>query len=795
MKQQLCTIITLIFSIFSSSIFAQNHTISGFASEQTSKETLLGVSIYLPEHQLYAHTNGYGFYSLSYPACDSLTVIYFCMGYNTDSLRIASQEDLKLNIELKRGYQLESVTVTSERKSVETAQMSTVNISAKEIQSLPALFGEQDLFKTLTLLPGVMTSTEGTSGIHVRGGSPDQNLIILDEATIYNASHLLGFFSIFNGNAIKSADLIKGGFPARYGGRLSSIIDIKMKEGNKQQYHGEGGLGILSGNFAVEGPIVKNKSSFMISGRRTWFDILARPILAIMNDGINGGYYFYDLNAKFNYDFGDKDKLFISGYFGRDRFGMKETYKEDGIKEYEYSSGLFWQNGIATARWNHIFNSKWFSNLSFIFSDYTLSIDMKEEQFVDDPYFFKLKFNSGIRDYSLKYDLTYLPNNWNTIEMGTFATYHECRPNAAQISSDVETIENSYKEMGIEYGFYIEDQIKIKNKIRINPGLRVNLFSLPEKTYFLPEPRLSISYNPRKDLAIKASYAMMHQYMLLLSPMTIGLPTDLWVPVTDKIKPQRSQQVALGVVYEPKKLNLHFSIEGYYKRMDNIIAFKPGSSFMLESLEGIFDPTMDNQRDVWERNITTGRGWAYGAEFLVRKSVGKFTGWAGYTLSWIEHQFDDLNKGKKFFAKNDRRHNISIVLMYRLNKVVNFSLAWTYASGNYLTLPDQIYTRERFEDSSLPGSNNYYNNYVESFSSKNNFKAQAFHHLDIGVQFTKHYKNSRYKSIVDISVYNVYNHKNPFYYLMGFSYGNDEYFLEKVTIFPIIPSLTYRFLF
>ncbi len=319
MKKALLFTITFLLLLFGGALFAQKHTVSGFASEQTSKETLLGVTIYLPEHDLYAHTNSYGFYSLTYPASDSLTVIYFCMGYNTDTLHLASKEDLKLNIELKRGYQLEQVVVTSKRKSVETAQMSSITLSAKEIKNVPALFGEQDLFKTLTLLPGVMASTEGTSGIHVRGGSPDQNLIILDEATIYNASHLLGFFSIFNGNAIKSADIIKGGFPARYGGRLSSIIDIKMKEGHKTEYHGEGGLGILSGNFAVEGPIVKNKSSFMISGRRTWFDIVSRPIMKLINDGFTGGYYFYDLNAKLNYDFGDKDKLFISGYFGRDR--------------------------------------------------------------------------------------------------------------------------------------------------------------------------------------------------------------------------------------------------------------------------------------------------------------------------------------------------------------------------------------------------------------------------------------------------------------------------------------------
>ncbi len=291
---------------------------------------------------------------------------------------------------------------------------------------------------------------------------------------------------------------------------------------------------------------------------------------------------------------------------------------------------------------------------------------------------------------------------------------------------------------------------------------------------------------------------MMHQFMILLSPMTIGMPTDLWVPVTENIAPQRSQQVALGIAYEPDKLNLHFSVEGYYKRMDNILAFKPGSSFFIDGLTGIMDPSAGNQRNQWEKNITTGRGWAYGVEFLVRKSVGKFTGWAGYTLSWIEHQFDELNMGKKFFAKNDRRHNTSIVLMYRINKVINLSLAWTYASGNYITIQDEIYLQEGMDDLLRVDDYQwgyYAENYVESFGEKNNFKTKPFHHLDIGIQITKHYKNTRFKSIVDISIYNVYNNKNPFFYMMGYDYETGSEVLQQITIFPIIPSVTYRFQF
>jgi outer membrane receptor for ferrienterochelin and colicin len=783
----------------------QKHTLSGYVYEKGSMETLQGVTIYLPDYNINTFSNSYGFYSITYPATESVTIWYSYMGFSVDTVVLASVPQLSFNKVMNTTALLQTVQIVADKKSVETAQMSSHTITALEIKSVPMLFGEKDLFKTLTLMPGVSSGTEGTSGIFVRGGSPDQNLTILDEATIYNANHLLSVFSVFNGDAIKSAELIKGGFPARYGGRLSSVIDVKMKEGNKESYHGEGGIGIISGHFIAEGPIVKNKSSFMVSGRRTWIDLFMRPIMKIMTSDYSMGYYFYDLNAKVNYDFGNKDKLYVSGYFGRDKFSM--NYKERGPSTSKYAAGLFWQNGLATVRWNHLFYSKLFSNLSFIFSDYDMTNYQKYTDRSDDENFY-LDFTSGIRDYSLKYDLTYVPNSINNILMGAMITYHEARPNVVQQKVDTTTIKRTTMAPGLESVFYIEDEINIKNKLRINPGFRLNIFSVSQKTYVLPEPRFSISYNFRNDLVMKASYSMMNQYMLLLSPTTIGLPTDLWVPVTKNIRPQQSQQVALGLVYEPKKLGMTFSVEGYYKKMDHIIAYLPGTSF-LSFFQETFDGEVDQDKNrYWESQITSGQGWSYGVEFMARKSVGKFTGWVAYTLSWAQQQFDELNFGEKFWARYDRRHDASVVLMYSPTKRINLSLTWVYATGNALTLPDETYeaigVTNFLTNTNAPPEfchNEWFSYYyVENFGAKNSFRMEAFHHLDIAAQFIRpHKKNKRFESIFEVSIYNVYCHKNPFVYMAMNEHVpfSDDYIrrLAKMSIFPIIPSFTYSFRF
>ena len=795
----------ILFLLVGNSSVAQTVTVSGYVYEQGSLELLPYINVYEEKSGMSVFSNEYGFYVMQVPYSDTLNVIFSGYGYAYDTLHIVSPSNKEsYNPELIKITVLEDVIVRGDRLT-QDVQMSTIQVSAKEVKSIPILLGEKDLFKTLMLMPGVQSGNEGTSGIYVRGGGPDQNLIILDEATIYNANHLLGFFSIFNGDAMKSVELVKGGFPARYGGRLSSVIDVHMKEGNKTEYHGEGGIGIISSHLMVEGPIVKNKASFMISGRTTYFDLLARPLMKILSPGSSAGYYFFDLNAKFNYDFGDKNKLYVSAYFGRDKFHLEEFFKDEGEKE-KYKMGLYWQNATATARWNHQFTSSLFSNLSFIFSDYTMDI---YDKYKGADYQYSSTYKSGIRDYTLKYDLTYVPDGLQRILVGAAVTYHQSCPSAISLKEDTLSSKLVQMEHGLEYSLYAEDEINIRNKFRINPGIRLTCFSVPRRTYFSPEPRLSMSYNFLPNLALKASYAMMSQSMLLLSTSTIGLPTDLWVPVTANVKPQRSQQVALGLHYDLYNPSMSFSVEGYYKHLNNVLAYKEGASFFLDALEGIFDQTGEFEK-IWSDNVTAGKGWSYGVEFLVRKNAGKFTGWIGYTLSWTQQQFDDLNFGRKFFARYDRRHDVSIVLMYSPTKKINLSLAWVFATGNAVTLPVSVYQEQNISqylqdylypdpDAALYNDDyGHYMGYVENYSEKNNLRMQPFHHLDIGAQFIVPHKKKG-ESIFELSIYNVYNYKNAFFYFVDSEYdantNTSTQVLKKVCIFPIIPSFTYHFRF
>ena len=798
--------LTTAFILLNSLLFGQNITISGHLYEKGSLESLPGGLVYDPVSQTATTTNSYGFYTLTLPYREGMFLVFKSFGFINDTLWIRKSENLEYDATLSKITTLETVTITGEKTNTEQVQMSSIKLSPKEIQQVPMLFGEKDVFKTLLLLPGVQSASEGTSGIYVRGGGPDQNLVILDEATIYNASHLLGFFSIFNGDAIKSVELIKGGFPARYGGRLSSVIDINMKDGNKESYHVEGGIGVISSNLVVEGPIIKDKASFMLSGRTTYMDLFMVPLMKLVSGGASAGYYFFDLNGKFNFDLGKKDKLYLSAYFGRDKFHVTQSDNVMGIGD-KYKMGLFWQNGTATARWNHLFTNKVFSNLSFVFSDYTMNTYMNYKYYYgpNDPdnETFSSDFNSGIRDYTLKYDLSYHPNATHRILGGAAITYHEARPNAMTVKADTFTMKQVNKELGLEYAMYVEDEINIRNKFRINPGVRLVAFSVPHKTWFSPEPRLSMSYNFLPNLALKASYAMMSQSMILLSTSTIGLPTDLWVPVTKNIRPQRSQQVALGLHYDLKKPQLSFSIEGYYKKMDNILAYKEGTSYFMSLVEQILEESLEGgAQSQWEKNVTSGQGWSYGVEFLVRKEVGKFTGWIGYTLSWTKQQFDELNFGEPFFARYDRRHDVSIVLMYSPTKRINLSLSWVFATGNAVTLPTSLYTAETLQDYLdivVPANDNsyHYYGYIENYGKKNDFRMKPFHHLDIGVQFIKPHVKNKGQSIFEISIYNVYNHHNPFFYFTEQEFINNQsvYKLKQISIFPIIPTFTYHFKF
>ncbi|KAA5538669.1 TonB-dependent receptor [Adhaeribacter rhizoryzae] len=765
-------------------LLAQNkYTISGYVREKGSQELLIGVSVYRPGTSVGTASNTYGFYSLTLPAADSVELAFSYVGYRPEIRRIKLRQNTELNIELEPNAVLQEVKIvgTEQREKVsEAVQMSNIEVPVAQIKNVPALLGEKDVMKVLQLMPGVQKGSEGNSGIYVRGGGPDQNLIILDDATVYNASHLFGFFSLFNGDALKSVEMTKGGFPARYGGRLSSVIELNMKDGNKEEVHGEGGIGLISSRLTVEGPLKKGVSSFLVSGRRTYADLLIKPFLP---KEAKAGYYFYDLNTKVNYDFGRKNKLYISGYFGQDRFYLREKY-DDGDRT---RTGIDWGNATGTLRWNHLFNDRLFANASLIYSQYQFNIFSEEQNRSNEE--FKLDYLSGIRDIGLKYDLDYLPNPEHAIRMGVLSTYHRFKPSALVVKdSDINKFVREVSNIDVtETGVYAEDTYRPFPQFRLNAGIRLSHFGVKGKSYFRPEPRLGVSYRLFEDLSLKASYATMNQFVHLLSNTGIGLPTDLWVPSTKRIAPQRSQQVALGVAKDFPKQNLSLTVEGYYKKSDNIIGYKEGASFLL------IDDAESAETVNWENNITAGQGWSYGAEFLLQRKVGKFSGWLGYTLSWTQLQFDSLNFGKKYYARYDRRHDISVVGIYQPSSRITLSGTWVYGTGNAITMPRSTYTAPTHEPSS------FYQNgqYVTEYGDKNSFRMAAYHRFDIGIQF--HKKKRWGERTWEISAYNLYSRKNPFFYYLSSEYQpNDSSTVTKVkqtSLFPIIPSVSYSFKF
>jgi len=774
-----CLLINLLVFI-SSSLFAQSKlTISGLITEAGSGETLPGVVIYCPELEVGTTTNNYGFYSITLDAVEA-TLIYRFTGYEAVVKKVDASTPSRLNIELGgTATTLNEVVISADqtRKISEETQMSSIDIPIDQIKKIPALLGEKDVLKVIQLLPGVQKGSEGNSGFYVRGGGPDQNLIILDDATVYNASHLFGFFSIFNGDALKSVELIKGGFPARYGGRLSSVLEMQMKDGSKEKIQGEAGIGIISSRLLLEGPIKKGKSSFIVSGRRTYIDALVYPFLP---EDQKAGYFFYDFNAKGNFILDEKNRLYISGYFGRDKFYFRPQ-QSDGSTE---RGSFLWGNATATARLNHIINDKAFSNTSLIFSKYNLGIDYETTSSGDQ---YELEFRSGIRDWSIKHDIDFRPSAKHYIRAGASVIYHRFTPNATVVRSRDLFENEDGKEVYdcLENGIYIEDDWTILSKLKANVGVRFSHFNFKTQNYFGVEPRFSARYLILDDLSFKASYAIMNQYLHLLSNTGVGLPTDLWVPATDRVAPQRSQQVAAGFAKDLENPRLTITLEGYYKKMDNIIGYREGASFLAVGAFG-------EETDVtWEDNVTSGQGESYGAELMVQKKVGKLTGWVGYTLSWTVLQFDELNNGKEFFARYDRRHDLSIVLIYEVKENFNVSATWVYGTGQAITLPLAEYTNITHD----PSGNLFpFNGAIQStdYGERNTFRMAPYHRLDVAAQW--HKKLKRCERTFELGVYNAYNRMNPFFYDIS-SRADGSRYLTQITLFPILPSVSWSYKF
>jgi len=786
-------IILLLFLLYNAfNIIAQNITISGYVKDIETSETLIGVNLFSSQLQKGTVSNSYGFFSLSLPKSEETIEIKISyVGYEEQILSLKADETQELTIQLKiNNYDLEVIEIVAKSDEVEQTQMSTIDLSIKTIEKLPALMGEVDVIKAIQLMPGVQSGTEGTSGIYVRGGSPDQNLILLDGVPVYNAAHLFGFFSVFNNDAIKNVSLLKGGFPARYGGRLSSVVDINMKEGNMQKVQASGNIGLIASKLLVEGPIKKDTTSFLVTARRTYYDLLARPIINQIGSSVPN-YYFYDLNAKINHIFSSKDRLFFSLYTGRDRFLEENkntvTLEDQTQIEDKEAFKLRWGNITSALRWNHLFSNKLFANTTLTYSFYQFQTDKEESlKSVDNDDLSNsnfLSYQSQIRDFGAKIDFDFYPSTAHTIKFGAQATHHNFLPGATQYNTDtINTNLSNIDDINTqEYAAYVEDEIQIGTNFKANLGIHSSAFHVRDKWYFSVQPRVSLYYAVSDNWSTKASFATMTQYIHLLSNSNAGFPTDLWVPSTDRIAPQESWQVAGGVSGKINNQKLTLSIEGYYKKLNQVIDYSQGVNFLQD---GPDTDLVEASRQAWEDAIEVGQGWNYGGEILLQKNKGRTTGWIGYTLSWSDRQFDKLNFGEKFPYKYDKRHDFSLVVSHQLKENIDLSGSWVYSTGNAITLPTGVYPVHPEMD--FGGG---IISVADDYEKRNGFRNKAYHRLDFGINFNKNKKWG--ERTWSISLYNAYSRRNPFYLYFDGQPGN--YKLTQASLFPIIPSISYKF--
>ena len=799
MKQRFClglasglSLSCLLLSAPANAQQAGHVTISGYVRDQATGENLIGVAVVSPGTGLGTSTNTYGFYSLTLPTPapgDSVRLLASYLSYQRLRWAAPATGNLThifrlpaLAVELAGA----EVIGSREEKIAQTTRMGTINVPVSQIKLLPALMGETDVLKALQLLPGVQSGGEGTSGLYVRGGSPDQNLILLDGTPVYNASHLFGFFSVFNADALNNVELIKGGFPARYGGRLSSVLDISMKEGNMQEFHGEGAIGLIASRITLEGPIKKDTASFLLSARRTYIDLLARPIIAASTDGATAGYFFHDLNGKLNWKVSSRDRLYLSVYTGYDKFYARVKDDGEGGDYSKNNAGLGWGNVTAGLRWNRVLNSQLFMNTHFTYSKYQFNVGIEQEDRYRDSATVRtdknsLRYLSNIRDLGLKTDFDYVPNANHYIRFGGQYILHSFRPGALQAKDDTGDLDSQLSAvahtMASEAAVYMEDDFRVTERLKINVGLRLSGFLVEGKPYAGVEPRVAARYLLTDEWALKASYARTTQYIHLLTNSGIGLPTDLWVPATAQVAPQRAQQWSVGAA---RNLRLHdedyeLSFEAYYKPMRNLIEYKTGASFL---------GTTDNN---WEDKVASGKGWAYGGEFFIQKKSGRTTGWLGYTLAWSNRRFAELNKGQRFPYKYDRRHDASLVVIHQFSPTLTLSGTWVYGTGNTVTLSEARYSLGSFF---AP---------YEDYGSRNGYRMRAYHRLDLDLSKTK---KKRWGEVVNsFSLYNAYSRRNPYYiYLDNGSqdqYGNvtKEASFRQISLFPIIPSFSKSFKF
>jgi hypothetical protein len=772
MKSKLLLIAVLLMALQAKA--QQKHTISGTIKSKAKGETLIGATVRVSGGGG-TTTNEYGFYSIT--ITDGKHKLEFSsMGLQAANIEFALRKDTTINISLEdESVALGAVTITgtSTKRSLSAPQMGLEKLTAREMKNVPVLLGERDAIKVIQLLPGIKSAGDGNAGMYVRGGAADQNLILLDEAPVYNASHLLGFFSTFNSDAIKDIAVYKGGMPAQYGGRLSSVLDIKMNDGNNQDFGVSGGIGLISAKLNVEGPIQKDKSSFLVSGRRTYADMF----LKLSNDSSlnNNTLYFYDINAKMNLELGDKDKLYLSGYFGKDKLGVGDLF------------GLKWGNTTGTLRWNHIFNNKLFSNTSLIYSNYDYTISINSGSVNADIY-------SKIRDYNLKEELQWYPSSNHSVRFGFNTIYHTITPGQVTTSETSQinsrTLEDRYSW---ENAVYATDSWKMSERLSMTYGLRLSAFSVLGKgdffnigqdgkvldtmhfqkgdfvkTYMNLEPRLAISYKLNTTSSLKASYVRNTQNLHLISNSTTSSPTDKWVASTNIIKPEISDQYSVGFYKDLFGGDYELTVETYYKSLQNQIDYRDGAN-------------VNSVSNAIESELLFGKGRAYGLEWLFKKRVGKLSGWISYTLSKTERQIDGINDNKWYNARQDRTHDVAIVAVYQLSKKWTLSANWIYYTGDAVTYPSGKYN--------IDGQTVYY------YTGRNAYRMPDYHRLDLGATLQLK-KRKRWSSELAFSLYNAYGRENA--YTITFEDSKDDpnkTVAKQTALFKFIPSISYNFKF
>lgn len=767
---------------------AQKRTVSGYVTDAESGEKLIGARVFDPKLKAGSLTNAYGFYSITVEA-DTLALSCNYIGYESSKRVIVLKGDTTIHFALlPEGVNVETVEITDEVDIAEEVQMSSIDVPIETIKKIPALMGEVDVIRAIQLLPGVQSGNEGSTGMYVRGGGPDQNLILLDGVPVYNVSHLFGFFSVFPADAISNVNLVKGGFPARYGGRLSSVLDISLKDGNMKEFHGEAGIGLVSSKLTLEGPIIKDKTSFMVSARRTYIDILAQPIIRASAGGdATAGYYFYDGVAKVNHKFSDKDRLYLSFYGGRDKAYFKEDYENTvGGTDYRSITGfkLGWGNLIGAARWNHLFSNKLFGNLTLTYSNFDFGIAAEQENRetsngITTRDRFALGYDSGIRDWSARMDFDWFASPNHLVRFGGYGTYHTFTPGVSQLEIvfpgfEVDTTFGAQIVNATEVGVYIEDDFKIGTRHKMNVGVHASGFLVNGTTYGSVQPRLAHRMFLNENWAFKSSVTSMAQYVHLLTNVNVGLPTDLWVPATENITPQRSYQGAIGLARSFRDQGLELSVEGYYKHMTGLVEYKEGAAFLSDNSD-------------WQTLVTQGEGNAYGMEVLLQRKKGKTNGWIGYTLAWTNRQFDELNKGEVFSYKYDRRHDVSLVLTHTFSEKVDAGLTWVYGTGNAVTLPIASYMGMSPMLTNPIGNGG---SQLDHVTERNGFRMRAYHRLDLGVNLHKQHK--KWLRTWSFSVYNAYSRRNPFFLYWDSEFNTGKPILKQVSLFPIIPSVSFH---